>query len=57
MINATIQSLKPYVKNRSDFYTAILPNSGLTPKETLDRIIYTQKPVRGVYYCYFVNRS
>lgn len=56
MIKATIQSLKPYVKNRNDFYNVVLSN-GLTPKETLDNVIYKQgTPVRGTYYCYFANR-
>lgn len=56
MINATIQSLKPYVKNRNDFYNVIL-STGLTPKETLDNVIYKQEvPARGTYYCYFANR-
>lgn len=56
MINAIIQSLEPYVKNRNDFYNAKLP-TGLTPKETLDKVIYKQVvPVRGSYYCYFANR-
>ncbi|WP_158079022.1 MULTISPECIES: hypothetical protein [Mammaliicoccus] len=56
MIKSTIQSLRPYVKNRNDFYNVILP-TGLTPKETLDKVIYKQvSPVRGSYYCYFANR-
>ncbi|WP_165349563.1 hypothetical protein [Staphylococcus equorum] len=56
MVKATIQSLKPYCKNKNDFYNAILP-TGLTPKETLDSVIYKQDaPVRGTYYCYFSNR-
>lgn len=56
MINTIIQSLKPYVSDRNDFYNKLLPN-GLTPKETLDKVIYKHiVPVRGSYYCYFANR-
>lgn len=53
-----ITIIKPYVKNRDDFYNSQILGTGLSPKQTLDNVIYIgNQPKRGCTYGYFAARA